>query len=329
VLGGLHGGDTWWEKIVEELTTRDVFIVVLSPDAMNSYWVRREITMAITEKKDIMPVLYRPCSIRADLKIFQIISFLAPKTYEQAFSEVLIALNVPADSSVEPMKPMSSPSDPAAVLLNQLQTAFVAHDWPDVLRKADYLTKRVPGGATAQVYRMQGIALLEEGEEQQAQESFETALALVSDRELRLTLLSDSTALLAKQGQWAKVEQRVKEALHMVPNDPAWLTTQQQAQIELTKQDIGGVPFSTQTNKREQQPIPSSQKTKVQWLDEGDALYDHRQYEEALAAYDQAIRLDPNYADAYNKKGYTLKRLGKEKEAQQAYARARQLGYRS
>lgn len=36
VLGGLHGGETWWEKIVEELTAHDVFIVVLSPDAMNS-----------------------------------------------------------------------------------------------------------------------------------------------------------------------------------------------------------------------------------------------------------------------------------------------------
>ena len=36
VLGGLHGGETWWEKIVEELSARDVFILVLSPDAMNS-----------------------------------------------------------------------------------------------------------------------------------------------------------------------------------------------------------------------------------------------------------------------------------------------------
>src|SRR6266571_6881572 len=49
VLGGLHGGVTWWEKIVEELTARDVFLLVLSPDAMNSLWVRREIDMALNE----------------------------------------------------------------------------------------------------------------------------------------------------------------------------------------------------------------------------------------------------------------------------------------
>ena len=41
VMGGLHGGDSWWNKIVEELTTRDVFLLILSPDAMNSRWVRK------------------------------------------------------------------------------------------------------------------------------------------------------------------------------------------------------------------------------------------------------------------------------------------------
>src|SRR5438128_8458573 len=97
VLGGLHGGVTWWEKIVEELTARDVFLLVLSPDAMNSVWVRREINVALNERKRIIPLLYRACSIRADLKILQIISFLAPKTYEAAFQEVLSALGLPME----------------------------------------------------------------------------------------------------------------------------------------------------------------------------------------------------------------------------------------
>src|SRR5437879_13462435 len=45
VLGGLHGGDTWWDKIVEELTASNVFLLVLSPGAMNSFWVRRAINI--------------------------------------------------------------------------------------------------------------------------------------------------------------------------------------------------------------------------------------------------------------------------------------------
>ena len=79
VLGGLHGGERWWEKIVEELTARDVFILILSPDAMNSLWVRREIDVALNENKSVIPLLYRTCTVRADLKILQIISFVAPK----------------------------------------------------------------------------------------------------------------------------------------------------------------------------------------------------------------------------------------------------------
>src|SRR2546423_8141413 len=51
VLGGLRGGDIWWEKIVEELAARDTFLVVLSPDAMNAYWVRQETAIALNERK--------------------------------------------------------------------------------------------------------------------------------------------------------------------------------------------------------------------------------------------------------------------------------------
>jgi len=100
-------------------------------------------------------------------------------------------------------------------------------------------------------------------------------------------------------------------------------------------------------------------KTKEEWLQEGAALRDLKRHQEELAAYEQvirldpnfalafinkgnalrylnhsqealsaleqAIRLDPNYAAAYNNKGLALESLGKEKEARQAYEKARQL----
>jgi TIR domain len=83
VLGGLHGGENWWEKIVEEITSRDVFIVVLSPDAVQSPWVRDEINLAWKQKnslrgKLIIPLLYRACRVREDLDTLQVISFLSP-----------------------------------------------------------------------------------------------------------------------------------------------------------------------------------------------------------------------------------------------------------
>jgi serine/threonine protein kinase len=54
-----------------------------------------------------------------------------------------------------------------------------------------------------------------------------------------------------------------------------------------------------------------------------------KRYEEALAAYEQAIRLDPTDAKAYYGKGMALENLRRRSEAQQAYARAKQLGYTS
>ena len=54
----------------------------------------------------------------------------------------------------------------------------------------------------------------------------------------------------------------------------------------------------------------------------------HPELEEALAAYDQAIHLDPSYAVAYYSKGNLLMLLERLKGAQQAYEEARHLGYK-
>ena len=42
-------------------------------------------------------------------------------------------------------------------------------------------------------------------------------------------------------------------------------------------------------------------------------------YEEALAAYDECLRIDPKYVDAWNNKGIALKDLRRYEEALAAY----------
>src|SRR2546421_8883161 len=74
--GGLHGGDTWWRKIMQELKARNVFIVVLSPDSVTSLWVNSEIDLAWRQKhspsgKLIIPLSSRPSEIPDDLDIHQ------------------------------------------------------------------------------------------------------------------------------------------------------------------------------------------------------------------------------------------------------------------
>src|SRR5438105_11351817 len=120
--GGLHGGEAWWRKIVQEITTRSVFIVLLSPDSLASKWVQDEIAIAWTQKnatttsftglKLIVPLHCRPCNVPADLRILQVISFLPPKTYEEAFNELVVALEQlvarPSTNFQAPPPPSSS-----------------------------------------------------------------------------------------------------------------------------------------------------------------------------------------------------------------------------
>jgi tetratricopeptide (TPR) repeat protein len=330
VLGGLHGGDTWWEKIVEELTSRKVFIVVLSPEAVVSPWVKDEINLAWSQKntkegKLIIPLLYRECRVRADLNTLQVISLLSPNTYETAFKAVLLTLGLSTAGEEKQVHVAPQSEDIGTVLVRQMEMSFAAQDWPDVLRKADYLIKRLPGSATATVYRLQGLAFLEDGEAQQGQEALETALALVTDRQLRLTLLGDYTTLLAGQNQWAKVLKQAKEALLLVPNDPGWLATQEQAQSQLAKASTAHPKPqpSVQTRNKETQSV--SQKTKEQWFEEGYNHYNAGEYQKALDDYDRAIQLDPQYTDAYHNRGRVYYDLKEYQKALADYDSALQL----
>jgi tetratricopeptide (TPR) repeat protein len=65
-----------------------------------------------------------------------------------------------------------------------------------------------------------------------------------------------------------------------------------------------------------------SQKTAQQWMDEGQSHYRAMHYNEALSAYDQAIRLDPNFAGGYYNKGLALKALMRYEEALAAFDQA-------
>lgn len=47
--------------------------------------------------------------------------------------------------------------------------------------------------------------------------------------------------------------------------------------------------------------------------------------EEALVAYEQALRLNPNYALAHHNRGIVLRKMGRLKEAEQAFQKAQDL----
>ena len=52
-----------------------------------------------------------------------------------------------------------------------------------------------------------------------------------------------------------------------------------------------------------------SLKTKMDWLDEGISFHNLNRYNKALEAFEEALRLDQNYIEAYQEKGITLLKL--------------------
>jgi tetratricopeptide (TPR) repeat protein len=65
----------------------------------------------------------------------------------------------------------------------------------------------------------------------------------------------------------------------------------------------------------------------TQWNKKGQVLQSQKMYIEAIQAYDEAIKIDPQYAKAWYNKGITLKSLGRTTEADAAFAKAKELGY--
>jgi len=64
------------------------------------------------------------------------------------------------------------------------------------------------------------------------------------------------------------------------------------------------------------------QQTAEDWFNKGVDLYGQSKYDEAIKAFDEAIRLDPKYAEAWNNKGGALEALGRTTEAEAAFAKA-------
>lgn len=63
------------------------------------------------------------------------------------------------------------------------------------------------------------------------------------------------------------------------------------------------------------------------WLQKGDEFYNNSSYDLALRCYDKAIEIDQFNPDSWNDKAKVLTKLGRNTEADIAYAKAKELGY--
>lgn len=268
--GGLHGGDEWWNRIVAEITSRQFFIVIFSPDAVDSQWVVDEVNIAWTLRHRIgtriIPVLYRPCDLRADWLLLQSVSFVEPRPYDSALSELLQVLDVPLDQVAHPAAVPLTSRSPLTLLVERLaqdiHAAFGQEDWTTVISKVKLLLIEAPDAMSPALWRELGLTYVALGDGAAAlpplDEAFKTdqfdvstlrgkglayhllgkpddavalldrayALAPFTDVSLRLTLLGELYTVLAGAQRWNDALQRVREALRLAPGDSDWLDRQ-------------------------------------------------------------------------------------------------------
>ena len=87
----LRGGDEWVTRIAAAIETSDFIIVVLSPDSIQSEWVRKEYTQAIGLHKRIIPIMFTPCPVPFALNTINYVNFVSGE-YQDNFAELLKAL---------------------------------------------------------------------------------------------------------------------------------------------------------------------------------------------------------------------------------------------
>jgi TIR domain len=87
------GAQAWHDEIGKALNRCNWFVIILSPDAVKSVWVKNELLFALDHhryKRRIVPLLYRRCKFERlswTLPSFQIIDF--QKSTKNGYEELL------------------------------------------------------------------------------------------------------------------------------------------------------------------------------------------------------------------------------------------------
>jgi Tol biopolymer transport system component len=111
----IEGGAAWRAAITEAIRECQAFLVVLSPNSINSKHVSRELSLAESRNRLIVPIMYRQCDLPASMEYhlteLQRIDFTAQPD-EEAFRRLVRVLIRPTEGAtsqaVEPSVPAST-----------------------------------------------------------------------------------------------------------------------------------------------------------------------------------------------------------------------------
>src|SRR6266702_6218466 len=307
--GGLYGGDSWWRKIMQEVKARNVFIVVLSPEAAVSPWVNSEIDLAWRQKhlppgKLIIPVLYRSCEVRDDLDTLQVISFLPPKTYETALKELLLALKLSTESvtrSVVASQPDEAltPQKTKAQWMKKGNTHYDTKQYKEAIVNYDRAVQLDQNYAIA--YNQRGNAYYYLKEYQKAIADYNRAIEL--DPTMVVAYNSRGNVYYAlKEYQKAIVD--YNRGIQLDPNYAAVYNSRGNAYYYLKEYQKAIADYNRTIQLDPDLPIAYNGR--------GNVYYALKEYQQAIADYNRAIQLDPNMAAAKSNLDNTYRLLKNE-----------------
>src|SRR5215207_1508317 len=90
-LTDLRGGDDWVRVIPAAIESSQHFIIVLSPNSIESEWVRKEYTQALSLRKKVIPLMFEACKVPFALNTINYVNF-ASGEYKDNFANILRAL---------------------------------------------------------------------------------------------------------------------------------------------------------------------------------------------------------------------------------------------
>jgi hypothetical protein len=95
----LRGGDDWVSTLPQAISSSQYVIVVLTPASIESEWVRKEYTQALSLRKRIIPIMLESCSVPFALNTINFINFTGEE-YADYFNKLLSALGYTGEPPV-------------------------------------------------------------------------------------------------------------------------------------------------------------------------------------------------------------------------------------
>lgn len=144
----LRGGDDWVRNIPEAIKTSQYFIVVLTPNSIESEWVRKEYTQALSLRKKIIPIMLTSCEVPFALNTINFVNFSIGE-YADNFAKLLSPLGYTGKPPVvTPYKKAMSALPPALlklgipILIGLI--ALLAFTWDSIFTPPPDLTDTPP-----------------------------------------------------------------------------------------------------------------------------------------------------------------------------------------